>query len=163
MKRLGRHGITLVELLIYLGISTIMLVVVSEFFVSILDESMEAQNYSSVQSDGIYVLNRFKNALNNADAVTIPTTLGSTSDELVLTVGGTTHRYHLSEGKILFNDGTGDYLVSNLDTQISSLSFTRTGNIGGKPVILIEFTSSSGVENTPQREETTFKGAGGLR
>lgn len=163
MMRLNSKGVTIVELIIYLGLSTIMLVVLSELFVSILDESVETQNYSAVQTDGRYILGRLKTQLNNADAVVVPANLGETTDELVLTLAGTTHRYHGVDDKLYLSDGTGDYLVSHLDTSITGVFFTRTGNVSGKPVILIEFVSSSGSPGTAQFESQVFKGAGGLR
>ncbi len=159
----GNKGVTIVELLIYLGLSTIMLVVLSELFVSILDESVKTQNYSAVQTDGRYVLGRLKTTLNNADAVLTPSSLGESTDELELTVGGATHRYHTMNNKLYLSDGTGDYLVSHLDTRITDALFTRTGNADGKPVIVFEFTSSTGVQGTVGHESQTFKGAGGLR
>jgi hypothetical protein len=163
LNKLNNKGVTIVELLIYLGLSTIMLVVLSELFVSILDESVKTQNYSAVQTDGRYILGRLKTQLNNATAVVTPANLGETSYELVLIISGATHRYYIINTKLYLSDGTGDYLISHLDTRITGVVFTRTGNIGGKPVILIEFVSSTGASGTIGYESQTFKGAGGLR
>lgn len=163
MKSLGNKGITIVELMIYLGLSIVMLLVLSQLFVAILEESVKVQNYSAVQTDGRYVLGRLKMQLNNADLVSVPTNLGDSAGELVLTEDGTTYHYYINNEQLYLNDGTGDYLVSDLDTRITNMLFTRTGNTDGKPVILIEFTSSSGVAGTAQYESQTYKGAGGLR
>lgn len=163
MKPLNSKGVTIVELLIYLGLSTVMLVILSQLFVSILDESVKTQNYSAVQTDGRYILGRLKTQLNNADAVTIPADLGETSDSLVLAVSGVAHTYYIANNKLYLSDGTGDYLVSHVDTNITDIAFTRTGNAVGKPVILIEFTSSTGSIGTIGYESQTFKSAGGLR
>lgn len=161
--RLTNKGVTIVELLIYLGLSTIMLVVLSELFVGILNESVKTQNYSAVQTDGRYILGRLKTQLNNASSVTSPVNLGDISTELVIVVAGVIQRYYVNAEKLYLNDGTGDYLMSHLDTRITNATFTRTGNVGGKPVILIVFTSSTGVLGTAQYESEAFKGAGGLR
>ncbi len=163
MKSLGNKGVTIVELMIYLGLSTIMLLILSQLFVAILEESVKVQNYSAVQADGRYVLGRLKMQLNNADSVSVPASLGDSAGELVLTEGGVTYRYYVNSEHLYLSDGTGDYLVSDLDTRITDALFTRTGNADGKPVILIEFTSSSGVAGTVQHESQIYKGAGGLR
>lgn len=163
MKSLGNKGVTIVELIIYLGLSTIMLVILSQLFVAILEESVKVQNYSSVQTDGRYVLGRLKMQLNNADSVSVPANLGDSSGELILAQSGITYHYYVTNQQLYLNDGTGDYLVSDPDTQITDVLFTRTGNADGKPVILIEFTSSNGASGTVQYESQAFKGAGGLR
>ncbi len=163
MRVLGDRGFTLVELMIYLGLSAIMLVILSQLFGTILEESVKVQNYSAVQTDGRYILGRLKTQLNNADSVSVPAGLGDSAGELIMIVGGTSYHYYVSNGHLYLNDSTGDYLISDLSTRVTDVVFTRTGNTGGKPVILIQFTSSTGVEGTPQYESQTFKGAGGLR
>ena len=163
MKSLGNKGVTIVELIIYLGLSTVMLVILSQLFGAILEESVKVQNYSAVQTDGRYTMGRLRTQLNNADSVSVPTNLGDSAGELVLAEGGETYHYYVYNEQLYLNDGVGDYLVSDLDTRITDVLFTRTGNIDGKPVILIQFTSSTGSAGTVQYESQTFKGAGGLR
>ncbi|MFA5776466.1 MAG: hypothetical protein WC988_02845 [Patescibacteria group bacterium] len=163
MTTLNKKGVTLVELLIYLGLATIMLVILSELFVSILNESVETQNYSMVQTDGRYITARLRYTVNNADSITTPANLGDTSSELTTVNGGSQFHYYVNGEKLYLNDGTGDYLMSNLDTKITDLVFSRQGNVAGKPVVSISFTASSGVSNTAQYESQNFVGAGGLR
>jgi Tfp pilus assembly protein PilW len=163
MTILNKKGITIVELLIYLGLATIMLVVLSELFVSILDESTKTQNYSAVQTDGRYIMARLKYGINNADSITVPASLGETSAELTTTVGSTQFHYYVNGDKFYLNDGTGDYLISNLDTKITELEFVRQGNTDGKPMISVSFKAASSVSGTAQYESQTFVGAGGLR
>lgn len=163
IRAMTNKGVTLVELLIYLGLSSIMLVILGELFVSILNESVETQNYSAVQTDGRYITARLRYTINNADSITTPANLGDTSGELTTVNGGSQFHYYVNGDKLYLNDGTGDYLISNLDTKITELGFSRQGNIGGKPVISVLFTASSGVSGTAQYETQTFGGAGGLR
>lgn len=163
MKILNKKGVTLVELLIYLGLASIMLVVLSELFVSILNESVETQNYSAVQTDGRYILARLRYSINNADSINTPADLGSTASELTVIIGTSQLHYYVNGDKLYLNDGTGDYLLSNLDTKITDLVFSRQGNVSGKHVISIMFTASSGEIGTAQYEAQTFVGAGGLR
>jgi hypothetical protein len=160
---LNKKGVTLVELLIYLGLSSMMLVILGELFVSILNESMETQNYSAVQTDGRYVTARLRYVVNNADSIATPANLGDISNELVAIYGANQYHYYINGDKLYLNDGSGDYLVSNLDSKITDLVFSRQGNAGGKPVILVSFKASSGIEGTAQQESQTFVGAGGLR
>jgi hypothetical protein len=163
INKLNHKGVTIVELLIYLGLSSIMLVVLSELFVSILSESVETQNYSAVQTDGRYITARLRYAINNADSIVTPATLGSTTSDLTTIVGANNYHYYLNGDRLYLNDGTGDYLVSNVDTQITELQFTRQGNTNGKHVISFSFKSSSGTAGTQQYESQIFVSAGGLR
>ena len=165
MMQLNKKGATLVELLIYLGLASIMLVILSELFVSILNESVETQNYSAVQTDGRYILARLRYSINNADSITTPLNLGETSNTLEL--DGGKYRFYLADNKFYLYSrddvGSPSYLMSNLDTKITDLVFSQQGNVGGKPVISIAFTASSGEVGTTQHETQTFVGAGGLR
>jgi Tfp pilus assembly protein FimT len=164
--KVNNKGVTLVELLIYLGLATVMLVVLSELFVGILNESVETQNYSAVQSDGRYIMARLRYTINNADSITLPAALGDTFDELTAVAGSNQYHYYVSDDankSLYLNDGTGDYLMSNLSTKVTELVFIRQGNVSGKAVISFSFTLSSGVSGTAQYESQTFVGAGGLR
>lgn len=156
-------GTTIVELLIYLGLSTVLLLLLSQFFVSILDESMETQSYSAVQNDGRYIMARLKYEINNADTVTLPVNIGDSSDSLEISVGGVTTSYYANDGKFYYYNGTSEVLMSSLDSVISNVSFTKRGNVSGKNVIEMVYTVSSGIEGTAQYESQEYKGAGGLR
>ena len=160
---MNNKGVTLVELLIYLGLSMMMLLVLSELFVSILDESVETQNYSIVQTDGRYIMTRLRYQINNADSVLLPANLGDSSDELRLSVGGVEQRYYTVDDQLFLNDGSGEYLMSHPDSKVTDIVFVRHGNIGGKAIIDISFKVSTGVAGTAQYETQIFKGTGGLR
>jgi hypothetical protein len=156
-------GITIVELLIYLGLSTILLLILSQFFVSILDESFATQNYSAVQDDGRYIMARLRYQISSADSITLPVNLGETSTSLQLATGGITYNYFVRDEKFYYSVGTTEALMSSLDSKVTDVSFTKLGNVGGKPVVNIAFTISAGIEGTAQYESQTYKGAGGLR
>ena len=165
-KKINNSGVTIVELLVYLGLSTIILLILSELFVNILDESVETQNYSTVQTDGRYIMARLRYQINNADSVTFPLSLGSSQNELIVVNSGNLYHYYVADEKFYMSDDgdVSQYLISNLDNRITDVSFTRTGNSDNlRPVILIDFTVSTGVEGTAEYESQTFIGAGGLR
>lgn len=165
MRRSSKNnkGITLVELLIYIGLSTIILVVLSELFMSVLDESIKNQSYSTVQHDGRYIMARLRYQVNNSDSISQPAALGVQDSELVATSAGRTYRFYAANNLFYLNDGTGDYLMSSLDSKITDVVFTRLGNSGGKDVIDISFRVTAGEPNTQLYESTLFRGAGGLR
>lgn len=163
-----KKGITIVEMLVYLGLSTILMLTLAELFAGVLEESTKTQNYSAVQTDGQYVMTRLRNHISAASQIMVPASLGDSSTELQILVDGITYRYYLANNpqgvsQLYMNDGAADYLVSSVDSSVTDVSFVRTGNANGSPVINIQFTSSSGVAGTVQHETQVYKGAGGLR
>lgn len=156
-------GITLVELLVYMGISSILIVVISRFLGVVVNEGLKVQNYSAVQSDGMYIPARIKADVLRANDLVLPASLGDTSDKLQLMINGTLYNYYLLNGKLYLNDGSGDYLISSPYTIISDLSFTRTGNVNGKPVVVVSFVSSGGYQGSFDYEREVFNFSVGLR
>ena len=68
----GRRGSTLIELLLYIGIFSILTAVLFQFFGTIIDTQLESQSTSSVLLDGQYALNRFNYDIKRADSIISP-------------------------------------------------------------------------------------------
>ena len=135
-------GYTLVELLLYMGILSILLVVLLQIFSSLIDIQLDTQDTSVVEQDSKLILLRLLYDINRADLVTIPGSLGETSDTLQLTIGPTQYVYLLQNGS-LYLSATSSSQLNGIDTTISGVSFTRVGNNTGKNQIKISYTITS--------------------
>src|SRR3989338_7067480 len=98
-------GSTLIELLLYMGILSIFLMILTQLFLSVLDVSTESKQVSSVVQDGRFILARLRYDIQRADAINSPS-LGSSDTTLSLDIGGNTYVYTLSG--------------SNLELQVNS-------------------------------------------
>lgn len=156
-------GFTLVELLLYMGLLTIILGVMTSIFTAIIDMQVGAQSTSNATQDGRYIYSRLIYDINTADSVQSPLLLGSTSAVLTLTKSGTQYSYLLTSGNLVQDDGTNANALNSFGTYVSDLSFERIGNISGKHTFRIIFTVTSRAEIDGTPESKIFQTTAGLR
>ncbi|HZZ98694.1 MAG TPA: hypothetical protein VFG51_02050 [Candidatus Saccharimonadia bacterium] len=162
-KYLGTKGSTLVELLLYMGLISILLVVMTTMFLSALDVQQSSQSTSSAEQEGNYLLTRLAYDIHRASSVTTPAALGSSSPTLTLVISGASYTYSVSNGQLSLVQGITSEFLSGFDTTISNLSFTRLGNVTGKPTLKISFTVH-GLGTSSQPEEIRqYQSSVGLR
>lgn len=161
----NKKGFTLVELLLYLGIFSILLTVTLQMFGSVFEFQLESQAKSSVDVDGKFIMNRFNYDISRASSIAIPATLGASGSALTIVVNSQSLTYSLSNGDINLSNastGTTDQLNST-ETTASNISFTRLEGIGGKDLIQMLFTLTSEVTQRKGKEVRSFQTTGGLR
>lgn len=161
----NKKGFTLVELLLYLGIFSIILTVTLQMFGSVFELQLESQAVSSVDVDGKFIVNRFNYDIARASSISLPVALGASGSALTIVVNSQSLTYSLSDGNINLNNastGTTDQLNST-ETKGSSLSFTRVEGSAGKDLIQMSFILNSEVTQRRGKEIRDFKTTGGLR
>lgn len=162
----NKKGFTLVELLLYMGIFSILLTVTLQMFGSVFELQLESQATSSVDVDGKFIINRFNYDISRASSITLPATPGASGSALTITVNSQDLTYSLSNGRINLNNAstaTTDQLNSS-ETSASNLSFTRLeGAAGNKDIIQMSFILTSEVTQRKGKEVRSFQTTGGLR
>ncbi len=140
-SKIIHSGFTLFELLIYMGVSAIILASLTQIFVLISRLRLESQSFSSIQQDGAYFLSRFSYDLARSNTITIPA-LGQQGNILQTNQ----IRYSLdSNNHLQITDSLGTAVLSNFDTSISNLNFYHLGG-GGHDNVRISFTLTSQVK-----------------
>jgi prepilin-type N-terminal cleavage/methylation domain-containing protein len=142
----SKKGFTMVELLLYMGIFSILLVVLMQLFGSILDVHLESQATSSVSQDGNYIFSRLSYDVRQATAIASPS-LGASGSTLQITGGSANYTYSLSGNNLMLTNnttGTTDQLNST-NTTISSVTFKTLGNgaVGNKSTVQVIMTVKS--------------------
>ena len=146
------RGSTLIEMIIYMGLLSILLVILTNMFASILDVRTESEATSSVQQDGRFLLSRLSYDINRATSISAPLNLGDTSGNLSMTIGATTYTYSLVGGNLQL--GTDN--LNSSESSVSNLSFRKVGNSGGKDNIKIHFTLTSKTQRSSGNEVRDF-------
>ena len=159
----SKFGFTLVELLIFMGMFTVLLAVLSQVFGMIVDARLESESTSSVVQDGNFLLNRFMYDIARTNTINTPSTVGSTDTTLDLTIDGVNHLYVLNAGNLELTANSVTCLLNSYNTGVSALSFTRIGNDDGKDTIQLGFTVTSDVEIAAGPESKIFQTTIGLR
>lgn len=161
-----KQGSTLIELLLYMGIFSILTVALFQLFSSIIDTHLESQSTSSVLVDGQYILNRFNYDIKQAKNIIAPL-VGGQSSILQMSINTTTYTYTLTNGNLTIATSgaqTSDQLNS-VNTNISNLGFTHLGNTqgGSAETITISFTLNSNISKQGGPQTENFRTTVGIR
>ena len=163
LKQLSQRGVTLVELLIVMGLLSILLVVLLTLFTATIDNQAQTEGYSATVSDGRFIMARLNYDLGRASGVMVPASLGASSSNLVLTIGGATYTYGLSGNDLQLTDASGTANLNGDGTKISNLTFQELGNSGGKPTVRYSFTLTGTAVHASGPDTITLTETAGLR
>lgn len=158
-----QKGFTIVELLLYMGLFSILLIVLVDIFVSILDVQIESEAYSTVVQDGRFMTSRLLHDLHNAQSILVPSGNGSQSATLQLVVDGVPYSYSAVGGNLQLTTNNGTDFLNGYNTTVSNIVFKRYGNINGKPTVQINFTLTGKVQRNSGQEKKDFQITGSLR
>lgn len=164
MKILKKNnGFTLIELVIFMGLFSIMLLALTSMFTALTSAQLETQAYSAVQSDSQYIINRFHYDISRADSITTPASAGNTATSLVMVIGGQTYTYAVSNGVLQLTTPSGTSRVNNPRSAISNLQFQRIGNTSGRHSIRISATLTTTISQPGPAETNDIHTTVGLR
>lgn len=161
-----KRAFTLIELLIYMGLFSIFLLVLTELFVSVLEVQTATEALSSVEMDGRFVNNRLFYDLARGKTITAPSILGSPSTTLTFTdIDDQTITYSLSGDNLQETIAGTNYQLNQFDVTVSDLSFTRLGNgLGKEDTIKVSYTlTSNAIRQGTGAEVRAFTTTFGLR
>lgn len=150
------RGFTIVEMLLYMGLLSIFLMVLTDLFVNILDVKSEAEATSSVEQDSRYILARLSYEINQATSISQPASIGGSGGTLVMLVGGNTFTYTINGTNLQLSNNLGTNNLNSSGSTVSNLSFQRIGNSGGKDTIKVSYTLNSTTERVGGNEIRTF-------
>ncbi len=159
----GQTGFTLIELIIYIGLLTVMVLVLTEIFLTILENQSSSQDTSNVAIDGRYIYSRFIYDVNRAQAIISPSSYSSPSASMTLVINGQNYIYSLSSNNLTLTEPSGVYRMNSQGTLLTSLSFTKVGTTSAKPTMQMSFvikgiTPVNGIIN-----QEAFQTTAGLR
>lgn len=148
MKILNKiKGYTLVELLVSMGILSILLLVILRVFVQIVEMRLDAEAESAVAQDSRYVFSRLTYDINRASLITTPSNPGDSSSTLSLVIGGITYTYEIDvDGRLSLYDGTNTNLVTSEGSRVNNAQFTKVGPAAGAQSVKVEMEIVSTTE-----------------
>jgi len=153
------RGMTLVELVLYMGILALLITVLSSIFSAIVDVQLNSTSLSSVDQDGNYLLAKFTHDVASSSAILIPASPGNQTSTLQLTINSINYTYSLnSSGNLqLVNNSTSETNVLNsYNTSVSGLTFTRIGNGGSNDTVQMSYTITSRTKERAGYETKSF-------
>ncbi len=145
MKKLtltNSHGFTLIEILLYMALSTIMVVLLAGIGANVFSGFVRAKAAEELQYNTQFVTEKIRNLASQAEAISDPGT-GETSDTLTLTMSDISKNptvIDVVDGRMRIQEGiTAPQFISGANVDVSTLEFsnvTYDGAIGSLRVIL---------------------------
>lgn len=136
-------GFTLIELMLFMAMFSVILIVLSSLFSAIVEKQLETESVSAVENDSKFITSRLLYDISRADSITTPATLGSQSATLSIIINGVTFTYAIANGNLELTQGVQTNNINSVGTTISGLNFTRLGNSSGKHSIQVTYTITS--------------------
>ncbi len=143
-----KNGFTIVELLLYIGLLTIFMTIVTRLFTGITDEQLSAEAAGAVEQDSRFLYNRFAYDIPRASGIV------NAGSSLTLVIDGVQISYQLNNGNLL---RLGDALNS-AGTRISDLSFSQVGKS-----VQMKFTITSTTQTVRGADSKTIETTIALR
>lgn len=157
-----RSGSTLVELLLYLGLFSIVLAIITNLFLTTLEVYQEAQAVSLIEQQGRFIVSRIQYDVVRADNILVPAGLGEMGDSLTLTIGAEQVSYQLSGTTLQWSSAGNTEALHSSDIRVDSITFERLGNVAGTPTVQM-FIHLSELSQTGSVETRSYQTTFGLR
>ncbi len=163
MSRKINKGFTTIELLVYMGILSFLIMILSTIFVSIVDVQLDSKSTSDVDQDGRYILARLAYDFGSAQSVASPSTPGSSSGTLQISINSINYTYNLDgSGNLQLTNNLGTNNLNSINTTIPSITFQRIGNGGINDTIRVTFTVKSTTQRHTVPEQRTYQTTFGI-
>ena len=144
MKNLQPNkGFTLVELLLYVGIASIILLITTLFLSTLLESRIKNQTVAEVEQQGLQAMQIITQTARNAEAITTPSQGASASSLTldVITALNDPTIFDLSSGAIRIKEGAAAIIpLTNSRITASALTFQNLSRPTTPGTIRIQFT-----------------------
>lgn len=151
-----QFGFTLVEAMVVMALLAVFMTTLTSLFVRAIDVQSKSEAYAATVSDARYIMARLDYDIARATSVSTPASLGSTSTNLVMVIGGVNYTYAVNSGNLQLTDGSGTDQLNGSGVLVSGVSFLRLGNSGGKESIRYSFTLTSTAKHVSGSDIRTY-------
>lgn len=142
-----KRGFTLVELLLSMGILTILMTILMRVFVSVVEMRLTAQANSALAQDMKYIYSRMAYDVSRTTSITGPAQAGDSSTSLSLLIGGVLYQYSVDGNQDLILSSQGNnWKLNGSGTKVENVQFVRYGGTKGQQTVKFVISARSSVE-----------------
>lgn len=163
LKKNNQQGFSLVELLLYMGLLSVFLVVISAFFITILDVQTRALSSTQLEENSKFISNRLKYELRSADAATNSAALGVSTSTFEVVRGGQTYTFSVSGTTLQRASNSATVALHDDDIQVQNFTVQRIGNEGTFDTFVIGYTLQSTAQVGGDSDSKNYQLTVGLR
>ncbi len=146
-------GVTLIELIIYMGLFMGFFILLSGLFVSILDVQRDTSETAKIEQDSQFLFSRLQYDIGRATTISIPEAPGATSSALVLTTPEGEISYALENEQLKLSlNGSPSASLTSSEVKVTQASFQNLSNENGLPSIRTALTIQSALLDSSQPE-----------
>jgi type II secretory pathway component PulJ len=160
---MNKKAFTLVELALYMGIFSILLLVFVELFAVLVNRQLETESLSHTQQNANYLLSKLSYDFSQANSIQLPANPGSPTSSLRLLAGTTLYDYYLSSGNFISSHSGIIDQLNDSETTVTNLTFQRLGEGTIADVVQIKCTISSKTKKQSGYDVTHFSTSLGIR
>lgn len=139
----NQRGFTLVELLLYVAIASVMFLAISVFLSVLLQSRIKNQTIAEVEQQGFQVMQIITQTVRNANIINTPAQ-GASAPSLSINayaIGNNPTIFDLAGGTIRITEGVGSAVsLTNSRITASALAFQNLSRAGTPGTIRIQFT-----------------------
>lgn len=158
-------GFTLIELVFYLAIASIILLSVGSLFRTMSELRLKNQVIITVEEEGRQAMDYILKSIRSATSVSSPIP-NNNSPSLTLNINGVINIFDISTNRLRLTEGASQPIFITSDkTTVSDLTFQNLANTSTKDNIGVQFTLTY-INNTSRPEYNyakIFNGASGRR
>jgi prepilin-type N-terminal cleavage/methylation domain-containing protein len=141
VKNKKLKGFTLIEMIISTAILSVLILVLSNAFGSLVDVQLESSAKSSVDQDGRYILSKLSRNVQDASAIVSPSAPGTSSSFTIKSsIDSLNYTYSVNNGNLQVVSSGAPINLNSYDTSISNMSFTRVGVGDNTDTLQVKFT-----------------------
>lgn len=159
MRQTKTGGYTLIELLLYISLASVLLIGLSVFFGISAEARVKTQTVTEVDQQGGLVMDYIQQTVRNATSITSPSagTSGSSLTVVVPTASLSPTIFNLSGTTLQVKEGSATAIaLTNTKVTVSNLTFTNVSRSGTDGAVRISFTLDR-VNNTGRNEYSYTK------
>ena len=143
IRKNKNKGFSLIELLLYIALASVILIAVSYFIIMVLQARVKNQTINEVTSQGISAMQMIRQTIKNAESINNPAKGSSASSASidVYTQANDPTVFDVSNGALRIKEGSADAInLTNARVTVSDLSFTNVSKTERLKSIKIQFT-----------------------
>jgi type II secretory pathway pseudopilin PulG len=168
-KKSLKHGFTLVEMVLYVSLCSIILLSLATFMSSLLDSRVRSQSIAEVNQQGFQIMYMMTQAIRNGRSITTPSIGTSSSTLAVITSNALLNPtvFDIASGTLRIKEGSGSPInLTNHRVSVSGLLFQNVSSSSSTEKIIrmsfvVDYINTSGRGEYSYTK--TFTGSATLR
>ena len=141
-----KHGFSLIEVILYIALSTALLILLSSIFVWVVNSNLTSRTARDLEAEGLRVLQTMVNAIRNGHEINFPA-VGNASSTLIIKNSSNAldiTNFTLKDARIFVSEDGGSLIaITSRNVMAADLNFINVSKAGTTGAITVQFKISN--------------------